>query len=223
MISWYIESALLKLLSPAHCTCGTHMESSLSIYMGKQPQVDLNWTAACRCPRDRRLGTSTRPSSNPRMTRHMFAGMWNWPGEMLWDIGLYNWLKHMFGLIPGLFGNETASGNNGLKTHVDGDHWTPSGYLSKYNLWHECLHLAWETVINYSVVMIKKADPLPNFVVVEIVTRLLSQWDWDKLAAIFCRRHTQTHFREWTCCILTKISLKFVPQCPVHIIPHWFR
>ena len=66
-------------------------------------------------------------------------------------------------------------------------------------------------------------DKVVNFVVDEIVTRLLTQWGRDKLAAVFCRRHIQTHFLEWKWCISTKMLLKFVPQGPIHIIPYCFR
>ena len=43
-------------------------------------------------------------------------------------------------------------------THVDGDHWKPSGYLSKHNLWHECLHLVWEKLINSPLIRINSSD-----------------------------------------------------------------
>ena len=83
------------------------------------------------------------------------------------------------------FGNKMAYGHNGKKTHLDGDHWKPSGYLSKHNLWHECLHLVWEKLINSPLIRINSSDILPNFVVVEIMTRLITQWGRDKLDAIF--------------------------------------
>ena len=37
--------------------------------------------------------------------------------------------------------------------------------------------------------------------------------------APFCRQHFQTHFINENCCILIKISLKFVPKGPINNIP----